>query len=146
LNKFLCAKSSGKFATMFLCTIGPDGRGQYISAGHNPAYIYRAADGSIDELASTNLILGAFDFASFEATPIEMRRGDVMLAYSDGLTEAESAREEMFGEERVKEIVRREASDGAVKVHDALIASIAEFTRGHDQSDDITLVIAEQLL
>jgi sigma-B regulation protein RsbU (phosphoserine phosphatase) len=145
LNRFLCSKSSGKFATMFLCTIGHDGRGQYISAGHNPAYIYRAADGSIDELASTNLILGAFDFASFEATPIEMRPGDVLLAYSDGLTEAESAREEMFGEERVKEIVRREASAGAVMVHDALIASIAEFTRGHDQSDDITLVIAERL-
>jgi serine phosphatase RsbU (regulator of sigma subunit)/pSer/pThr/pTyr-binding forkhead associated (FHA) protein len=143
LNRFLCSKSSGKFATMFLCTIGPDGRGQYISAGHNPGYIYRAADGTIDELASTNLILGAFDFASFEATPIEVRPGDVVLAYSDGLTEAESAREEMFGEERVKEIFRREASSGAVRVHDALIASIAEFTRGHDQSDDITLVIAE---
>jgi sigma-B regulation protein RsbU (phosphoserine phosphatase) len=128
---------------MFLCTIGPDGRGQYISAGHNPGYIYRAADGTIDELASTNLILGAFDFASFDATPIEVRPGDVVLAYSDGLTEAESAREEMFGEERVKEIFRREASSGAVRVHDALIASIAEFTRGHDQSDDITLVIAE---
>jgi len=144
LNRFLCSKSSGKFATMFLCTIAPDGRGQYISAGHNPAYLYRAANGAIDELASTNLILGAFDFASFEATPIELRPGDVLLAYSDGLTEAESASEEMFGEERVKEIVRREASSGAARVHDALIASIADFTRGHDQSDDITLVIAEQ--
>jgi len=144
LNKFLCSKSSGKFATMFLCTIGADGRGQYISAGHNPAYIYRAADGVIDELASTNLILGAFDFASFEATPIEVRPGDVLLAYSDGLTEAESVHEEMFGEERVKEIVRREAASGAVRVQDALIASVAEFTRGRDQSDDITLVIAER--
>jgi phosphoserine phosphatase RsbU/P len=144
LNKFLCSKSSGKFATMFLCTIGADGRGQYISAGHNPAYIYRAADGIIDELASTNLILGAFDFATFEATPIEVRPGDVLLAYSDGLTEAESVHEEMFGEERVKEIVRREAASGAVRVQDALIASVAEFTRGRDQSDDITLVIAER--
>jgi hypothetical protein len=58
LNRFLCTKSSGKFATMFLCSIAPDGKGQYISAGHNPAFIYRAADGTIDELASTSLILG----------------------------------------------------------------------------------------
>ena len=145
LNRFLCTKSSGKFATMFLCSIAPDGKGQYISAGHNPAFIYRAADGTIDELASTSLILGMFDFATFESTPIEVRRGDVLLAYSDGLTEAENVQEEMFGEDRVKEIIRREAPAGADRVHDALIASIAEFTRGRDQSDDITLVIAERL-
>jgi sigma-B regulation protein RsbU (phosphoserine phosphatase) len=145
LNRFLCSKASGKFATMFLCSISPDGKGHYISAGHNPAYVYRAADATIDELPSTTLILGAFDFAVFEATPIEVRPGDVLLAYSDGLTEAESAREEMFGEDRVKEITRREASAGATRLHDALIASIAEFTRGHDQSDDITLVIAERV-
>jgi phosphoserine phosphatase RsbU/P len=145
LNRFLCTKSSGKFATMFLCSIAPDGKGQYISAGHNPAFIYRAADGTIDELASTSLILGMFDFATFEATPIEVRPGDVLLAYSDGLTEAENVQEEMFGEDRVKEIIRREAPAGTDRLHDALIASIAEFTRGRDQSDDITLVIAERL-
>ena len=145
LNRFLCTKSSGKFATMFLCSIAPDGKGQYISAGHNPAFIYRAADGTIDELASTSLILGMFDFAMFEATPIELRPGDVLLAYSDGLTEAENVQEEMFGEDRVKEIIRREAPAGTDRLHDALIASIAEFTRGRDQSDDITLVIAERL-
>ena len=145
LNRFLCTKSSGKFATMFLCSIAPDGKGQYISAGHNPAFIYRAADGTIDELASTSLILGMFDFAMFEATPIELRPGDVLLAYSDGLTEAENVQEEMFGEDRVKEIIRREAPAGTDRLHDAVIASIAEFTRGRDQSDDITLVIAERL-
>ena len=144
LNRFLCTKSSGKFATMFLCSIAPDGKGQYISAGHNPAFIYRAADGTIDELASTSLILGMFDFAMFEATPIEVRPGDVVLAYSDGLTEAENVKEEMFGEDRVKEIIRREAPAGTDRLHDALIASIAEFTKGRDQSDDITLVIAER--
>ncbi|HVQ64349.1 MAG TPA: PP2C family protein-serine/threonine phosphatase, partial [Terriglobia bacterium] len=144
LNRFLCTKSSGKFATMFLCSIAPDGKGQYISAGHNPAFIYRAADGTIDELASTSLILGMFDFATFEATPIEVRPGDVLLAYSDGLTEAENVQEEMFGEDRVKEIIRREAPAGTDRLHDALIASIAEFTKGRDQSDDITLVIAER--
>ena len=145
LNRFLCTKSSGKFATMFLCSIAPDGKGQYISAGHNPAFIYRAADGTIDELASTSLILGMFDFAVFEATPIEVRPGDVLLAYSDGLTEAENVKEEMFGEDRVKEIIRREAPAGTDRLHDAVIASIAEFTKGRDQSDDITLVIAERL-
>jgi sigma-B regulation protein RsbU (phosphoserine phosphatase) len=146
LNTFLCTKSSGKFATMFLCSIAPDGTGQYISAGHNPAYLYRAATETVEELPSTSLILGAFDFVTFEATPIELRKGDVLLAYSDGLTDAESAREEMFGEERVKELVRSQAAAGATRLHDSLISSIAEFTRGEDQSDDITIVIAERAM
>ena len=145
LNTFLCGKSSGKFATMFLCSIAPDGTGHYISAGHNPAYLYRATTGAIEELPATSLILGAFDFAKFEAAPIELRKGDVLLAYSDGLTEAESAKEEMFGEERVKELVRSRAPAGAAELHESLLASIADFTRGHEQSDDITIVIAERV-
>jgi serine phosphatase RsbU (regulator of sigma subunit) len=145
LNTFLCGKSSGKFATMFLCSIAPDGTGHYISAGHNPAYLYRATTGTIEEFPATSLILGAFDFAKFEAAPIELRKGDVLLAYSDGLTEAESAKEEMFGEERVKELVRSRASAGAAELHESLLASIADFTRGHEQSDDITIVIAERI-
>jgi sigma-B regulation protein RsbU (phosphoserine phosphatase) len=116
LNSFLCTKSSGKFATMFLCSIAPDGTGHYISAGHNPAYLYRAATETIEELPSTSLILGAFEFATFEAIPIEVRQGDVLLAYSDGLTEAENSREEMFGEERVKELVL--PSDRRAPLHD----------------------------
>ena len=144
LNKFLCTKSSGRFATMFLCSVGPDGKGLYISAGHNPAFLYRAADGSIEELPSTNLVLGVFDFVMFESVPIELKEGDVLLAYSDGVTEAENIREEMFGEERVKDIIRREAPSGAARLHDVLIASLSEFTLKRDQSDDITIVIAER--
>jgi serine phosphatase RsbU (regulator of sigma subunit)/pSer/pThr/pTyr-binding forkhead associated (FHA) protein len=144
LNRFLCAKSSGRFATMFLCSVGPDGKGLYISAGHNPAFLYRAADASIEELPSTNLVLGVFEFVSFEAVPIELKEGDVLLAYSDGVTEAENTREEMFGETRVKEIMVREAPSGASRLHDALIAAISEFTHKRDQTDDMTIVIAER--
>jgi serine phosphatase RsbU (regulator of sigma subunit) len=144
LNRFLCTKSSGRFATMFLCSIREDGKGIYISAGHNPAFLYRAADGRIEELESTNMVLGLFDFASYEATTIHLDSGDVLLAYSDGLTEAENPREEMFGEDRVKDILKREAGQGVSRIHDVLMTSIAEFTKGRDQSDDITIVIAQR--
>jgi sigma-B regulation protein RsbU (phosphoserine phosphatase) len=70
--------------------------------------------------------------------------GDVLLAYSDGLTEAENPREEMFGEDRVKDILKREAGQGVSRIHDVLMTSIAEFTKGRDQSDDITIVIAQR--
>lgn len=144
LNKFIHSKASGRFATMFVCSISPDGKGHYISAGHNPAYVYRAATGAIDEWPSTNLVLGAFDFVTFEASPVELDIGDLVFVYSDGLTEAENVNGDMFGEERVKEIIQREGSKGVSRVHEAVIASIGEFTRGRDQTDDITIVIAER--
>jgi phosphoserine phosphatase RsbU/P len=144
LNKFIHSKSSGKFATMFLCALPPDGKGHYVSAGHNPAFVYRAAGATIDELPSTSMVLGAFDFATFEASPLELATGDLVFVYSDGLTEAENVAGEMFGEERVKEIIQREGPKGAAGVHEAVLASIGEFTRGRDQTDDITIVIAER--
>ena len=95
-------------------------------------------------MPSTSIVLGAFDFATFEAAPVALRPGDLVFVYSDGLTEAENVSGEMFGEQGVKYIIQREGSAGAARVHEAVIESIGEFTRGCDQTDDITIVIAEQ--
>jgi len=144
LNKFLHEKQSGKFATMFVFSLNPDGQGQFISAGHNPAYLFRASKNEIEELHSNCMILGAFDFAMFQASPLEMHEGDVLIAYSDGLTEAEDPAGDMFGEERVKDIIQREAAQGSDKLHKALLSGIEQFTRGRAQTDDITIMIAER--
>jgi serine phosphatase RsbU (regulator of sigma subunit) len=145
LNKFFNDKATGRFATLFLFSVHPDGKGQYISAGHNPSYLYRAATGEIEELNSNCMILGAFDFATFEANPLEMHKGDILLVYSDGLTEAEDPSGAMFGEDRVKEILLKEAPSGLNQVQKALLSGIEQFTRGRAQTDDITITIAERL-
>ena len=144
LNKFLIERSSGKFATMFLVSLPPDGQGRYVSAGHNSAYLYRAAKREIEELESNALIVGAFDFAKFEAADVAMEKGDVLFVYSDGLTEAEDSSDNMFGEERVKEIILREAPSGAEPLYESILSAVQDFTRGRTQSDDITFVIAER--
>src|SRR5215470_17735930 len=67
LNRFLCEKSSSsRFVTMFLFTLDSEGTGRYISAGHNPTYLFRAAEGRVEELPSNNMIVGAFPFATYE--------------------------------------------------------------------------------
>jgi serine phosphatase RsbU (regulator of sigma subunit) len=144
LNKFLQEKTTGKFATMFLFAVDQLGKGDYISAGHNPAYMYRAAKSEIEELESNCMILGALDFATFEPRPFEMHPGDLLMVYSDGLTEAGNPAGEMFGEERVKEIVLKEASAGPAQLQKAMLAAVEGFTRGHTQSDDITIVIMQR--
>src|SRR5262249_26824872 len=77
-NRFLCNKtSSSRFVTMFMFILNSDGCGKYISAGHNPSYLFRAAEGRVEELPSNNMIVGAFPFATYEASPLKLNKGDV---------------------------------------------------------------------
>jgi serine phosphatase RsbU (regulator of sigma subunit) len=146
LNRFLCEKSSAsRFVTMFLFTMNSDGCGKYISAGHNPSYVFRAATGNIEELPSNNMIVGAFQFASYDAADLELKPGDVLLAYSDGLTEAENPQGEMLGEEGVKKVILAEAPAGSQELEQKLLSTIQNFTAGRSLTDDITLIIVERV-
>jgi sigma-B regulation protein RsbU (phosphoserine phosphatase) len=145
LNTFFCEKSANQFATMFLFSTAADGTGHFVSAGHNPAYLFRKASNTLEELSSTGLILGAFDFATFTPSPLTLQTGDVLLVYSDGLTEAENAAGELLGEERVKNIMQTLAPSGADRVQNALLSAVNDFTEGRHQTDDITIVIAERV-
>jgi sigma-B regulation protein RsbU (phosphoserine phosphatase) len=144
LNKFLIERSSGKFATMFLFSVDPAGNGKFISAGHNVAYLYRAVHKQIEELHSNSLIIGAFDFASFTANPVRINNGDLLFVYSDGLTEAEDVMGNMFGEDRLKEIIIDEAQRGIEHLQHAVLSAVNQFTHDHAQTDDITFVILQR--
>ena len=111
VNQLLCEKSLPfQFVTLFLFLLSPDGTGQFISAGHNPAYLFRSATGKIEELVSDAYFLGMFDFASYQSRPFHLDKGDILVVYSDGLTDAENPQEEMFGEER---LLRNHSARGA---------------------------------
>jgi len=146
LNKFLCEKSSAsKFVTMFLFILNSNGSGKYIGAGHNPSYLFRAASNQIEELPSNNMIVGAFQFATYESATLTLNPGDILLAYSDGLTEAENPQGEMLGEEAVKKVMLAEAPNGSKRLEQKLLETIHSFTAGRSLTDDITLIIVERL-
>ncbi len=132
---------SNRFATLFLFTLSPDGSGLYVGAGHNPAYLYRAATGAIEELESQGVPFGMFREALYEAVAFQMHSGDVLVVYSDGLTEAENIAGDMFGEDRVKEIVEREAPHGSSELGQAILREVEVFTRDAIQNDDLTFVV-----
>ena len=144
VNLLLCEKSpSNRFVTLFLFVIGKDGHGECISAGHNPAYLFRASTREIEEISAGGLILGAFTFAKYESQPLQLNPGDVLVVYSDGLTEAQNSSAEMFGEERLRGMILSHAPQGCAALEKALLDEVQQFTRGVGQTDDITLVLIE---
>jgi sigma-B regulation protein RsbU (phosphoserine phosphatase) len=118
--------------------------GQFISAGHNPAYLFRAATGKIEKLASDAHFLGMFDFAAFESRAFRLDKGDILVVISDGLPDAQNPKEEMFGEQRLLRIIRQEAPSGGEAIERKFLKAIEEFTEGMAQTDDITFVIVEK--
>jgi sigma-B regulation protein RsbU (phosphoserine phosphatase) len=145
INQLLCKKSLPfQFVTLFLFLLGPNGIGQFISAGHNPAYLFRSATGEIEHLVSDAFFLGMFDFASYESRLLHLCKGDILVVYSDGLTDAQNQQEEMFGEERLLKIIQQEAPSGSHALERRFLKAIEEFTQGMPQTDDITFVVVEK--
>ena len=83
-----------------------------------------------------------FECASFESRKFQLDEGD-LIVYSDGLTDAENPQEEMFGEERLLEIIQREAPAGSRAVEQTILKRIADFTQSTPQTDDNTFMLVE---
>ncbi len=145
INHLLCEKSLPfQFVTLFLFLLNPHGDGQFISAAHNIAYLFRSATGKIECLAPDAFALGMFDVASYQSRPLHLGKGDILVVYSDGLTDAQNQQEEMFGEARLLEIIRDAAPSGSFALEQRLLGAIEEFTQGTPQTDDITLLVVEK--
>ncbi len=146
VNRLLREKSLPfQFVTLFLLLLGPDGAGRFISAGHNIAYLFRSATGKIEELAPDAFALGMFDSACYPVRAFHLETGDILVVYSDGLTDAENKNEEMFGEERLLKLIRQEAPAGGRALEQRLLRTIEDFTQGVAQTDDITFVVVEKV-
>jgi serine phosphatase RsbU (regulator of sigma subunit) len=145
VNRLLCEKSLPyQFVTLFLFVLNPQGMGQFISAGHTPAYLFHSATGKIEELGSNANVLGLFDDASYESSVFRLDKGDILVVYSDGLTDAENPQGEMFGEERLLRLIRQEAPSGSQAIEQRLLKAIEAFTQSLPQTDDITFVVVEK--
>ena len=144
VNRMLLEKTPGhRFVTLFLFQLGPDGKGHIINAGHNPPYVFRAASGEVEELQLGGMPLGMFGFATYEVCPLELGRGDVLVVFTDGLTEAEDSAQQQFGDDRLRDLIRAEAPRGAEALESKLLAALDAFTQGAMQTDDITFLLIE---
>ncbi len=118
-------------------------------AGHDPALLYRKETGKVEMLRSPGLAVGIDDGAVFERVTrdmtVELKSGDCVLFYTDGVKEATDAEEEEFGMERMSEVFRKAAPLGAESILNRMQESLGQFTGdGRPQMDDITLVAIEK--
>ena len=143
VNRLMCEKSStSRFVTLFAAEFASGaGSGRFLSAGHTTGYVFRSSTGTVEEMPSNCMVVGAFSFAVFECNPIELGPGDLIISYSDGLTEAENPSGEMFEEPRVLQIIHDAGPSGADAVIGKLTSELERFTKGHPQTDDITILV-----
>jgi serine phosphatase RsbU (regulator of sigma subunit) len=141
VNRMLCESSAaGHFATLFLVVYSDASRRlTYINCGHNPPLCVRH-DGQVERFEATATVLGAFTEWECALGRSTLAPGDLLVAYSDGITEAARG-EEHFGEERLLEVLRAHADASPDTIVSAVLASVMEFGAS-DQSDDLTLLVA----
>ena len=142
-NRALCAQNPMElFVTVFYCVLDPrTGVLRYANGGHNPPYL-RRADGHIEPLDGRGgLVLGVMPEAEFPDHTVELRAGDRLILYTDGLTEAFNAADEAYGAERLIEQLRASGELAAAPLIDRICASVKEFCGSAAQSDDITLTV-----
>jgi len=136
---------SNKFATAFLLSYDPTTGGcTYVNGGHNDGIVLRG-DGSVTLLEATGMPLGLFARAAYEEGRVELGPGDLLMLYSDGVTEAEDIHEDQFGMDRVIRVLRAHREQPATGIVEQMLRQIDEFAGAAPQHDDITLMVLKRM-
>lgn len=145
LNAQLYANTSAeKYATFFLGVYDSEsGALKYTNGGHLPPILVR--DGEATRLNVDGTVVGAFPFAQFEESSIELRKGDLLVCFTDGVSEPENAYGEMFGEDRLAELVIKNINKSDGEIVDTIIAAVEEWTGTPELQDDLTLLLARRV-
>jgi sigma-B regulation protein RsbU (phosphoserine phosphatase) len=142
INLMLCRDATpGEFVTLFYGVL--DGRNRrltYCNAGHPPGLILR--EGKIIELGSDNLVLGVDPNELYTQSLVDMRAGDTLLLYTDGLMDAMNFEKERFGRERIVQAFLQ-GGGTAENVVDSILWSLRKFTGMEKPTDDVTMIVAK---
>ena len=121
------------------------GEVKYTNAGHNPPYLLKQ-DGTLERLPMTgDMAIGIFEDLEYHETSIQLGKGDTLLLYTDGVTEAVNPKDEEFQEERLEQTLKKLAGQTCQVIIDTIKADVKTFANGAEQSDDITLLSLKRL-
>ncbi len=141
----LSEQRSRMFATTFVSYVSLDsGAMTLASGGHNPAIVYRAATQQCEYINASGVAIGIFKGADFELVEAQMYAGDILVLYTDGITEVINVDEEEFGEERLEDLLIANAHRSADTIVDLILDAVNEFAGEQDLFDDATLVVLKR--
>ena len=136
-------EDSGQFMTMFYLMIDPMRmQAHWVRAGHDPAILYDPNSASFEELGGSGIALGVDEDWKYKAySKADLNKGQIIFLSTDGIWEAFNPDGEMFGKERIYDILRINASSGAEEMVRKVLVDLERFQQGASIEDDITLVI-----
>jgi len=134
------------FITVFYASYDPARRVlTYANGGHNPPFLWRRGEGRRFLLDAEGMLLGILKDVPYEERALELRPGDFLIFYTDGVTEARNEAGELFGEERLYQVVEENSHLSARELLDEIYRRVYEHSGEHHQRDDITLVVMKIL-
>jgi serine phosphatase RsbU (regulator of sigma subunit) len=133
---------TNRFATFFWAIFDEANRRlAYVNAGHNPPMLLRAS-GALERLTPTGPALGVFANAAYTQRSLALASGDVLVVFSDGITEAPNAADEEYGEARLESVLRSHSASGAADLCAVVLEDVVAFRGDAEQVDDMTVVVA----
>jgi serine phosphatase RsbU (regulator of sigma subunit) len=143
INSFLCDRVElGRHATVFFATLDGEGNLEYLNAGHPSPLLLRR--GEVSELFTKgSLPLGLIPEVHHPVARTKLEPGDTLILFSDGITEAEDAAGNFFGDERLRQILEGQKEQSLEKLEQSIVGAVRNFVRGASQMDDITLLLAQ---
>jgi len=145
INRTICQNvTEGKYITFFLGRLDPPGgRVSYVNAGHLPPLLIRAG-GGVETLTEGGMVLGMFDSVPYAEGSAELRSGDILLVFSDGVSETCDPRGEEFGEGRLAALVVEKRELGAEELQAAILKELDRYSEDTRATDDRTLIVLKR--
>ena len=130
------------FVTLFYSHYDHSERTLYYSnAGHNPLLVYKAKEDRVIEETVKGVAIGFLDTYSYKLGELKVEKGDIFLYYTDGISEAENSQKELFGIDRIKELILENKHKGAQEIKEEILKRVNQFREGNEQTDDVTFVL-----
>jgi sigma-B regulation protein RsbU (phosphoserine phosphatase) len=145
LNRQLYATTSlEKYATFYFAVYDEATHSlTYTNAGHLAPMLLRGND--IQTMDSTGTVVGAFPFATYEEKTVPLEHGDILLAYTDGIVEPENVYGEVFGEDRLKDLLIKHAHADSSELIARTMEAVVHWTGSSELQDDMTMVVARRI-
>jgi sigma-B regulation protein RsbU (phosphoserine phosphatase) len=146
-NRLILADSrSGLFVTCFYAILETEaGLVTFANGGHNYPLHYATKRGEVRPLRAQGIVLGIIPQPQFEQQQIQLDLGDVLLLYTDGVTEMMNPQRELFGDDRLAAVLRQNHHRSPQEIINAVLAALNGFAMGQSQSDDITMVVIKRM-